>query len=94
MSGQRQKTRPEPGVLAFPGEGRRAAPKTTEKGTERRMAKRKSESLGREPNDSGKRSARWKIASRRYNGSRPTKEVRAWRGGASRHYRMTGSSRS
>src|SRR3989442_9900891 len=45
MSGQRQKNRPEKGVLAFPGEGRSDAPKTAERGTETLMAKRKSESL-------------------------------------------------
>lgn len=45
MSGQRQKTRPEQEVLAFPAEGRSEAPKATEKGTETLMAKRKSESL-------------------------------------------------
>jgi RNA-directed DNA polymerase len=45
MSGQRQKNRPEQEVLAFPVEGRSDAPKTTEKGTETLMAKRKPESL-------------------------------------------------
>src|SRR5499427_10365908 len=45
MSGQRQKTRPEQGVLAFPAENRSEAPKTTEKGTETLMAKGKAESL-------------------------------------------------
>src|SRR6476661_7787421 len=34
MSGQRQKNRPEQGVLAFPVEGRSDAPKITERGTE------------------------------------------------------------
>ena len=45
MSGQRQKTRPEQGVLAFPIESRSDAPKATEKGTETPVAKRKAESL-------------------------------------------------
>jgi len=45
MSGQRQKNRPEQGVLAFPVEGRSDAPKITERGTETLMAKRQSESL-------------------------------------------------
>ncbi len=45
MSGQRQKNRPEQEELAFPGETRSDAPKTTGKGTETLMAKRKSESL-------------------------------------------------
>jgi RNA-directed DNA polymerase len=45
MSGQRQKNRPEQEVLAFPVEGRSDAPKTTEKGTETLVAKRKTESL-------------------------------------------------
>ena len=45
MSGQRQKNRPEQEVLAFPGESRSDAPKTTGKGTETLVAKRKSESL-------------------------------------------------
>jgi RNA-directed DNA polymerase len=45
MSGQRQKTRPEQGVLAFPVEDRSDAPKPTAKGTETPMAKRKTESL-------------------------------------------------
>ena len=45
MSGQRQKNRPEQEVLAFSVEGRSDAPKTTEKGTETLVAKRKSESL-------------------------------------------------
>jgi hypothetical protein len=45
MSGQRQKSRHEQEVLAFPVESRSDAPKTTEKGTETRVAKRKSESL-------------------------------------------------
>jgi RNA-directed DNA polymerase len=44
-SGQRQKNRPEQGVLAFPAEGRSDAPKAVEKGTETRVAKRKSENL-------------------------------------------------
>ena len=45
MSGQRQKIRPEQGVLAFAVESRSEAPKTTEKGTETLVAKRKTESL-------------------------------------------------
>src|ERR1700731_65242 len=45
MSGQRQKNRPEQEVRAFPVEGRSDAPKTTEKGTETLVAKRKTESL-------------------------------------------------
>jgi RNA-directed DNA polymerase len=45
MSGQRQKTRPEHEVLAFPVESRSEAPKTAGKGSETLMAKRKSESL-------------------------------------------------
>jgi RNA-directed DNA polymerase len=45
MSGQRQKNRPEQEVLAFAVEGRSDAPKTTEKGTETLVAKRKTESL-------------------------------------------------
>jgi RNA-directed DNA polymerase len=45
MSGQRQKNRPEQEVLAFPAESRSEAPKTTGKGSETLMAKRKSESL-------------------------------------------------
>jgi RNA-directed DNA polymerase len=45
MSGQRQKTRPEQGVLAFPIESRSDAPKATEKGTETPVAKCKAESL-------------------------------------------------
>jgi RNA-directed DNA polymerase len=45
MSEQRQKNRPEQEVLAFPVGSRSDAPKTTEKGTETLMAKRKSESL-------------------------------------------------
>ena len=44
-SGQRQKNRPEQGVLAFPTEARSDALKTVEQGTETRVAKRKSESL-------------------------------------------------
>jgi hypothetical protein len=34
MSGQRQKNRPEQGVLAFPAESRSDAPKAAEQGTE------------------------------------------------------------
>ena len=50
MSGQRQKNRPEQGVLAFPAESRSDAPKATEEGTETLVAKRQSESLaGTEP---------------------------------------------
>jgi RNA-directed DNA polymerase len=45
MSGQRQKIRPEQGVLAFPVESRSDAPMATAKGTETPMAKRKAESL-------------------------------------------------
>jgi len=45
MSGQRQKNRPEQGVLAFPTESRSDAPKAVVKGTETLMAKRMSESL-------------------------------------------------
>jgi hypothetical protein len=45
MSGQRQKNRREQEVLAFPGESRSDAPKTTGKGTETLVAKRKTESL-------------------------------------------------
>jgi len=45
MSGQRQKNRPEQGVLAFPVESKSDAPKPTEEGTETLVAKRKSESL-------------------------------------------------
>jgi len=45
MSGQRQKTRPEQGVLAFPAESRSDAPNVVERGTETLMAKRKAESL-------------------------------------------------
>lgn len=45
MSEQRQKSRPEQGVLAFPEESRGDAPKATGKGTETPMAKRLSESL-------------------------------------------------
>src|SRR5580698_5658598 len=45
MSGQRQKNRPEQGVLAFPAESRSDAPKAAEQGTETLVAKRKSESL-------------------------------------------------
>src|SRR5580700_1227110 len=45
MSGQRQKNRPEQEVLAFPGESRSDAPKTSGKGTETLVAKCKTESL-------------------------------------------------
>lgn len=44
MSGQRQKNRPEQGVLAFPTESRGEAPKTVRRGTETLMAKRGTES--------------------------------------------------
>src|SRR5215469_11308272 len=44
MNGQRQKSRPEQGVLAYAGESKSDAPKATEKGTETPMAKRQSES--------------------------------------------------
>src|SRR5437879_10733626 len=45
MIGQRQKNRPEQEVLAFPGESRSDAPKTTGKGNETLVAKRRTESL-------------------------------------------------
>src|SRR6201998_4497965 len=45
MSGQRQKNRPEQGVLAFPVENRSDTPKAAEKGTETLMAKHRTESL-------------------------------------------------
>ena len=45
MSGQRQKNRPEQGVLALSVESRSDAPKAAEQGTETLMVKRKSESL-------------------------------------------------
>jgi RNA-directed DNA polymerase len=45
MSGQRQKNRPEQGVLAFPTGSRSEAPTTDGRGTETLMAKRKPESL-------------------------------------------------
>jgi RNA-directed DNA polymerase len=45
MSGQRQKNRPEQGVLAFPTESRSEAPETVAKGTETLVAKRRTESL-------------------------------------------------
>jgi len=45
MSGQRQKNRPEQGVLAYPTESRSEAPKAVEKGTETLVAKRRPESL-------------------------------------------------
>src|SRR5438046_1377799 len=45
MSGQRQKNQPEQEVLAFPGESRSDAPKTTGEGTETLEVKRKPESL-------------------------------------------------
>jgi RNA-directed DNA polymerase len=45
MSGQRQKNRPEQGVLAFTVEDRSEAPKAIAKGTETLVAKRQTESL-------------------------------------------------
>src|SRR5467141_1467276 len=45
MSGQRQKNRPEQGMLAFPAESRSDAPKAAEQGTETLMAKHRTESL-------------------------------------------------
>jgi RNA-directed DNA polymerase len=45
MSGQRQKNQPEQGELAFPVESRSDAPKPAARGTETRVAERKSESL-------------------------------------------------
>jgi RNA-directed DNA polymerase len=45
MSGQRQKNRPEPGVLAFPAESRSDAPRSVVQGTETLMAKHRTESL-------------------------------------------------
>jgi hypothetical protein len=45
MSGQRQKNRPEQGVLAFPAESRSDAPRAVAKGTETLVAKRRTESL-------------------------------------------------
>src|SRR5712671_934820 len=45
MSGQRQKNRPEQGVLAFPAESRSDAPTADAKGTETLMAKHRIESL-------------------------------------------------
>jgi len=45
MSGQRQKNRPEQGVLAFPTESRSEALKADGKGTETLVAKRRPESL-------------------------------------------------
>jgi RNA-directed DNA polymerase len=45
MSGQRQKNRPEQGVLAFAVEGRSDAPKAAVQGTETQVAKRRIESL-------------------------------------------------
>ncbi len=44
MSGQRQKIRPEQGVLAFPTGGRSEAPRSEEEGTETLVAKRGTES--------------------------------------------------
>src|SRR5438445_13653412 len=45
MSGQRQKNRTGQEALGFPGESRSDAPKTTGKGTETLVAKRRTESL-------------------------------------------------
>jgi RNA-directed DNA polymerase len=45
MSRQRQKNRPEQGVLAFPAESRSDAPTAAVEGTETQVAKRKAESL-------------------------------------------------
>jgi hypothetical protein len=45
MSGQRQKNRPEQGVLAFLAESRGDTPRAAERGTETLVGKRKSESL-------------------------------------------------
>jgi len=45
MGGQRQKTRPEQGVLAFMTEGGSEAPRTVKQGTETPVAKRESENL-------------------------------------------------
>src|SRR6201984_596166 len=45
MSGQRQKNRPEQGVLALSVESRSDTPKAAEKGTETLMAKHRTESL-------------------------------------------------
>src|ERR1700680_2826976 len=45
MSGQRQKNRPEQGVLALPVESRSDAPTADAKGTETLMAKHRTESL-------------------------------------------------
>jgi hypothetical protein len=47
MSGQRQKNRPEQGVLAFPTESRSEAPMADVKGTETLVAKRMPESLAK-----------------------------------------------
>ena len=44
-SGQRQKTRPEQEVLAFPAESRSDAPRAAVPGTETLMAKHRTESL-------------------------------------------------
>ena len=44
MSGQRQKNRPEQGVLAFPAESRSEAPKAAARGSETLVAKRQTES--------------------------------------------------
>ena len=45
MSGQRQKNRPEQGVLAFMAESRSEAPTAVVKGTETLVEKRRPESL-------------------------------------------------
>ena len=47
MSGQRQKNRPEQGVLAFATGGRSEAPRPVEEGTETIMAKQRTESLAK-----------------------------------------------
>ena len=75
MSEQRQKNRPEQEVLAFPGESRSDAPKTTGKGTETLVAKRKSESLAGTERLM-EEVCEWETASRHCNESRPTKGVR------------------
>ena len=79
MSGQRQKNRPEQGVLAFLAESRSEAPKAVEKGTETLVEKRRPESLA-ETERLGKRSASGKTASRHYSESRLIKGVREWMG--------------
>jgi hypothetical protein len=73
MSGQRQKTRPEQEVLAFAVEGRRDAPKTTGKGSETLVAKRKSENLAGTERLM-EEVCELETASRHYNESRPTQK--------------------